>query len=219
VLSASVLTLVLALLLSASASATASAPSPGCPPPTSTPLNAPLTEATAPPAPAAAALVACIATKPIVGATLAHWTAVAERATAPSGKAPAGTANEGPPADQALSFLISSDWVLGEARALHIDLTTAQVRHSYDRIRAQQFPKLRELHAFLRSSGQTISDLLFRVRLNLSSERIQRRIAAARGAKSKARALARFVEGFKRKWQAQTYCAAAYLVNDCGNSF
>jgi hypothetical protein len=210
----------LGLLLGSATGAAAAATNPGCPPATSAPLSAPITEATAPPPPAAEALVACIATTPILGATLAHWTGIAGHSTAPSGKAPAGATNEAAAANEALAFLISSDWLLGEARALHITFSRAQVRHAYDRIRAQQFPKLREFHAFLRSSGETIPDLLFRVRLNLTSERIQRRIGAGRGsAKSKARALARFVEGFRSKWQAQTYCAAAYVVNDCGNSF
>jgi hypothetical protein len=220
-LAVAVLGLGLGGLLGSATGAAASAASSGCPPATSTPLSAPITEAVAPPPPPTAeALVACIATTPILGATLAHWTAIAGHSAAPSGKAPAGASNEAAAANEALAFLISSDWLLGEARALHITFSRAQVRHAYDRIRAQQFPKLREFRKFLRSSGETIPDLLFRVRLNLTSERIQRRIGAGRGsATSKARALARFVERFRSKWQAQTYCAAAYVVNDCGNSF
>ncbi|HTA36033.1 MAG TPA: hypothetical protein VK761_04905 [Solirubrobacteraceae bacterium] len=219
-LASSVLALGVGLLLCAGAASATTAPSAACPPATSTPLTASLTEATAPPPPAAETLVACIATKPILGATLAHWTAIAERSAAPSGKAPAGATGAVPLANEALGFLISSDWLLGEARALHIDLTRAQVRHDYDRIRAKQFPKLREFHKFLHSSGETIPDLLFRVRLNLTSQRIQRRVEAGRGSKkSQARSLAQFIERFKRKWQAQTYCAAAYVVNDCGRSF
>jgi hypothetical protein len=34
---------------------------------------------------------------------------------------------------------------------------------------------------------------------------------------AKQRALSRFVKGFKRKWQAQTYCAAEYASADCGH--
>jgi hypothetical protein len=152
--------------------------------------------------------------------TLAHWTAVAEHEATPAGKASAAATAETAPAEQALSFLISSDWVLGEARALGIHISTAQVRRSYDRIRAQQFHKLSQFHAFLRSSGETVADLLFRVRLNVTSNRVQRHFELGHGsAKQKGRALARFVVQFKGKWRARTYCAAAYLVSDCGNSF
>ena len=221
----SVSLLVLGLVLAPAGGAVAPTSSAGCPPATSTPLgappqSAPLTEAKTPSPPAAQALIACVATTPILGATLAHWTAVAERAAAPKGKASAAASAEVPPANQALSFLISSEWILVEARALGIHVSAAQVRRSYDRTRDRQFHKRGQFHAFLRSSGETVADLLFRVRLNMTSNTIQRRIQGARGdTKKKQQAILRFVVQFRRKWRAQTYCAAAYLVNDCGNSF
>jgi hypothetical protein len=208
-------------LLLAAAGAGAATPSSGCPPATSTRLTAPpQTEALPSSPPAAEALIACIATTPILGATLTHWTAVAEHAVAPSAKTSAAATGVVPPSSQALSFLISSDWLLAEARALGIHISKAQVRRSYDRIRAQQFHKRSQFRAFLRSSGETVADLLFRVRLNMTSNRIQRHLELGRGsAKKKQQALVRFVAQFKRKWLAQTYCATAYLVADCGNSF
>ena len=116
------------------AGAVARTPSSGCPPATSTPLGrraAGLCSADAsrrPAPPAGEALIAFVATTPILGATLAHWTAVAGRAAAPHGKASAKATSEAPLANQALSFLISSDWVLGEARAL----ASAAPRRRYD---------------------------------------------------------------------------------------
>jgi hypothetical protein len=221
----SVALLGLALLLAPAAGAVAPTSSAGCPPATSTPLgtapqSAPLTEASAPPPPAAEALIACVATTPILGATLAHWTTVAERAAAPPAKASAAATSEVPPADQALRFLLSADWVLGEARTLGIHISEAQVRRSYDRTRTRQFHKRSQFHAFLRSSGETVADLLLRVRLDMASNGIQRHLKLGRGStKKQQQALARFVLQSRGKWRAQTYCAAAYLVNDCGNSF
>ena len=119
---------------------------------------------------------------------------------------------------EVVSFLISSDWVIGEAGDLHIGVSAAQVRRQFDHVKGQQFRKRREFEAFLRSSGQTVADLLFRVQLNMLSERIQRHVTAVPGdARAHQRALSRFVEAFKAKWTAQTYCVPEYAVQDCGH--
>jgi hypothetical protein len=117
-----------------------------------------------------------------------------------------------------MGFLISSDWVIGEAQALNVRVSDEEVRRRFDRIRHEQFPKRGEFKAFLKSSGQTVADLLFRVRGNLLSTRIQQRVVAGQhGASAQANALARFVSEFHMKWRAQTYCSAAYAVGDCGH--
>jgi hypothetical protein len=201
-----------AVKMTPTAGATAAQP---CPPALSTVLTSPPRESTAAPAPPVAApeqLIVCIGVEPIAGATLEHWTGVAEKAERRGGRAAATR--------ESMAFLIAGDWVLAEARDLGIHLSEVEVRHNFDRIRAQQFHTRREFRAFLRSSGQTIADLVFRTRLNLTSERIQRHFLSGHAdARSKAEALARFIAGFKRKWKAQTYCAAAYAVNDCGRVF
>jgi hypothetical protein len=117
-----------------------------------------------------------------------------------------------------MSFLISSDWVIGEARDRNIRVSEVEVRRFFDRIRRQQFPKRREFTAFLKNSGQTVADLLFRVRLNLLSTRIQRQIIAGQhGTPAQEHAIAHFVSEFKSKWRAQTYCAPGYAISDCGH--
>jgi hypothetical protein len=119
---------------------------------------------------------------------------------------------------EVMGFLLSSYWVIGEAKDLNVQVSDAQVRRSFDRIRRQQFPKRGEFTSFLRSSGQTVADLLFRVRLMLLSGRIQHQIIAAQhGARAQEEALTRFVREFKTKWRAQTYCATQYAVEDCGH--
>ncbi|HEY2142042.1 MAG TPA: hypothetical protein VGG98_08280 [Solirubrobacteraceae bacterium] len=117
-----------------------------------------------------------------------------------------------------MGFLLSSDWVLGEATDLNIHVSETEVRHTFDDVRAEQFPKQREFKAFLRQSGQVVADLLFRVRLNILSTRIQRQVLAGhRGGRSRQRALKRFVHDFKLKWIAQTYCDPRYAMQDCGH--
>ena len=211
---ATAMLLFLALTLLA-ASADAQVPTEGCPPmPSSTaaegtqPTTLPSTGSLSP---APEQIVACVGTQPITGATFAHWADVARRS---AGKHPpsAEVTNE------AMGFLVSSDWVLGEAADLNIDIPEAKVRHTFDHIRDVQFPKRREFKVFLRKSGQNVADLLFRVRLNLLSTGIQRHVLAGRrGAKSRQRALGSFVQEFKLKWTAQTYCEPGYAISDCGH--
>ncbi len=77
---------------------------------------------------------------------------------------------------EVLGFLISSSWVLGEAKALGVKLTDAEVKKQFEKIKSQQFPKAAEFEKFLATSGQSVSDLLLRVKLNLLSQKIQQKI-------------------------------------------
>jgi foldase protein PrsA len=139
-----------------------------------------------------------------------HWEGVAKRS--------AGHIRPQALIDEALGFLISSDWVIGEAQELNIHASARQVRRQFDRDRHEQFPTDKEFKAFLKSSGQTVADLLFRVRLSILSDRIQRHaVAGQHGAAAQEQALSRFVSEFKSKWQARTYCSPQYAVSDCGH--
>ena len=162
-------------------------------------------------------ILVCVGSTPITGATYLHWLAVARASEGPAGKGrptPSVTELHG----EILGFLISAEWVRGEAKALHVGVSAAEVKKRFDRTRDQQFPRRREFEGFLRSSRQTVADLLFRVEVNVLSTRIMERIAAGHhSAASRERALSRFVRSFRLKWQAQTYCAAEYAVVDCGH--
>jgi foldase protein PrsA len=77
---------------------------------------------------------------------------------------------------EVLGFLISSSWVLGEASSLGVKISDAEVKKQFEKIKSQQFPKPAEFEKFLANSGQTVSDLLLRVKLNLLSSKIQQKI-------------------------------------------
>jgi SurA N-terminal domain len=214
--------LILVLLVPAAPSAGEAAGP--CPPAPSAPAAVP----PAPSAPAGAAepapaepapdqILACVGSEAITGGSFSHWVAIDRdsQTGAPKGQ-PVQSAAEA--REEVLQFLISSGWVLGEARDLNISVSVAQVRRDFDRVKAQQFPKTREFRAFLRSSGQTVADLLFRVRLNLLSDRIERHVSAGRRGSHKQQALSRFVKAFEAKWRQRTYCAPPYVIAaDCGH--
>ncbi len=89
--------------------------------------------------------------------------------------------------DEVLGFLISSAWVLGEAKSLGVKLTDAEVHKQFEKIKNEQFPKAAEFEKFLASSGQTVSDLLLRVKLNLLSQKIQQKIIKEKSVVTKAK--------------------------------
>jgi len=87
---------------------------------------------------------------------------------------------------EVLAFLISSSWVLGEGSSLGVKLSDKEVKKQFNKIKEQQFPKGGEFEKFLKSSGQTVSDLLLRVKLNLLSQKIQQKIAKQKPTVTKA---------------------------------
>jgi foldase protein PrsA len=82
---------------------------------------------------------------------------------------------------QVLGFLISSAWVLGEAESQGVHVSDAEVKKQFEQIKNQQFPKAEEFKKFLASSGQSVTDLLLRVKLNLLSSKIQQKVSKEKG--------------------------------------
>jgi hypothetical protein len=144
--------------------------------------------------------------QPIVGAVFTHWFEVARKS---GGR---GTSRQ-ELLQEVIPFLISADWVIGEARDQRVVVTNAAVRTRFDRIRREQFPHPGDLQRFLRASGQTVSDLLLRVRLDMLSTGLRRKVLRHGGQ----RALNRFVGHLRAKWTAMTCCEAAHTVADCGH--
>jgi foldase protein PrsA len=82
---------------------------------------------------------------------------------------------------QVLGFLISANWVLGEASDQGLSVSNTEVEKKFNELKTQQFPKEAAFQKFLTSTGQTVSDLLLRVKLNLLSQKIQQKISKEGG--------------------------------------
>ena len=78
---------------------------------------------------------------------------------------------------EVLGFLISSNWVIKEGESLGVKVSDSEVKKQFNKIKTEQFPKAAEFEKFLASSGQSVSDLLLRVKLNMLSQKIQQKIA------------------------------------------
>lgn len=163
-------------------------------------------------------VVACVGSEPITEAMFQHWNAIA-----------AADASKRPPSNrqaseahkllvEVMDFLVSADWVIGEAHDLGVRITRSEVRRAFNRLYRRQFYTQHEFQVFLKQTKQTVQDILLRVELGLLSQRIQRyAVAGHRGTRSKERAIKEFNSNFRRKWTSQTYCTLKYAVQDCGH--
>ncbi len=103
----------------------------------------------------------------ITSATLAHWIEVM-RAEHFEAAAPGETARE-----HALSFLIGSQWLLGEAAARGMAVSAAQAERQFGE-KLKSYPGgAAELSEFLKLSGRTIADAKFVAKVEVAARRLQ----------------------------------------------
>lgn len=67
--------------------------------------------------------------------------------------------------NSALSFLIQSNWIIGQAEEMKISASKQEVEKKFNELKKEQFPKQAEYEKFLKTTGFTTSDLLLRVKV------------------------------------------------------
>ena len=67
---------------------------------------------------------------------------------------------------QVMDFLIKAYWYQAQAAAQHITVSDAQVQQAFQTAKKAQFQSDAAFQTFLAQSGQTLQDILFRVRVN-----------------------------------------------------
>ncbi|MEA2430228.1 MAG: foldase protein PrsA [Thermoleophilaceae bacterium] len=87
---------------------------------------------------------------------------------------------------QTLQFLITSQWLSQEAAKRKITATDQEVKTTFDQQKKQSFPKEADYQKFLQTSGQTETDLLFRVKLSVLTNKLQQSIVKSKGTVSDA---------------------------------
>jgi foldase protein PrsA len=87
---------------------------------------------------------------------------------------------------QTLQFLITSQWLSQEAAKRKITATDREVKTTFDQQKKQSFPKEADYQKFLQTSGQTETDLLFRVKLSVLTNKLQQSIVKSKGTVSDA---------------------------------
>jgi len=82
---------------------------------------------------------------------------------------------------EVMGFLIDSQWVLAEADRQGVKVSDEEVHKQFLKIKSTQIPSQAEFERFLVTSGQTVSDLLLRVKLQMLSMKIQQKIIKEKG--------------------------------------
>lgn len=98
-----------------------------------------------------------------------HWMRVAARVGVPR------PARRG----EVMKLLVQSLWVRGEAAQRGIVVSGEELRRAFAVQKRRSFPRPGDFGRFLRRSGFRLSDILFRVRLELLSLRIRRQVVRA----------------------------------------
>jgi foldase protein PrsA len=76
-----------------------------------------------------------------------------------------------------------------------------EVKEQFERIKGQQFPKAGGFARFLETSGQTVQDLLFRVKLDMLSAKIQQKVVKG-GSQVTARQIAKYYSDNMARFQS-----------------
>jgi foldase protein PrsA len=101
---------------------------------------------------------------------------------------------------QVLAYLISANWVIGEAAERGVKVSDAEVKKAFNKIKAQQFPKEADFQKFLASTGYTVSDLLLRVKLDELSSKIQQKVSKEAGKKPSQQEVKAYYEKHKSQY-------------------
>jgi foldase protein PrsA len=77
---------------------------------------------------------------------------------------------------EVMLFLIQAEWVQQEADEQGVEVSDAAVKKSFEDQRKQAFPTEKAYNEFIKSSGMTEEDILFRVRLNELQQKLTQKI-------------------------------------------
>jgi foldase protein PrsA len=81
---------------------------------------------------------------------------------------------------QVMQFLIQSQWLLKEADARNLTAKPAAVQKQLDDQIKQSFPKKADFNKFLKTSGMTMQDLLFRVKVDVLTQQVRQKVVAGK---------------------------------------
>jgi foldase protein PrsA len=114
--------------------------------------------------------------------------------------------------DSVVSLLINAQWIFGEAHDQGIKLTDQQVKASFLNQKIQSFPDTREYQAFLKQTGYTTEDLLFRVKVADLTNKLREKILKGKDKVSDAQLRSYFNKNRQQLGQPETRDARVVLA-------
>jgi hypothetical protein len=121
-----------------------------------------------------------------------------------------------PPLQQAVSFLITSRWMIDEAHRRKLGATTGEVDEALEQ-QESAYTSRSEFTALLKESGRTVADLRLELEAELAFTALRRMLAPDEGqtTASSHRVRRAFLKQWTSRWKAQTECRAGYVVDSC----
>ena len=114
-----------------------------------------------------------------------------------------------------LGFLITSDWLLGEASAMGLSVSESQTKQHLEQTEHKNYAKSDSFAEYLKRTHETEADMLSRVHLELLKSRIEAKVAGSLSGPQRAAALAKFQKAYVERWRPYTTCKPGYVMEDC----
>jgi hypothetical protein len=111
--------------------------------------------------------------------------------------------------DKAVAFLITADWLEGEAATQRVAVLPSEVAASYQQL--LNGPAGPAFGQRLAAAGMTRADELAELRIAKLSLKLREKIAAGN------QPLNAFVSAFRRRWRQRTTCRPGYVIPECRN--
>jgi hypothetical protein len=116
---------------------------------------------------------------------------------------------------QALSFLISAQWALIEGAERGVEVSGAEVKRAFERIRRRQYPTEPDLRRYLTERQWSLSDLLYRLKDDLLENRLRPRSGTIAAAADGGPGYAKVLAERRDRMIARTMCLRGYVVPGC----
>lgn len=100
--------------------------------------------------------------------------------------------------DQVMQLLIQNEWVTAEAKQQKVKVSEAEVKKQFEQQKKQSFPKEKDYQEFLKTSGFTEEDVLFRVRLEQLSNKLREKVTKGKDKVTDAQIKAYYEKNKKR---------------------
>src|SRR5256885_10605642 len=113
-----------------------------------------------------------------------------------------------------MQFLISAEWIQGEAKDLGIHVSDKDVQKEFQKQKKQSFPREADYQAFLKSSGMSQKDILLRVKLDLLSNKIRTKVTKGKGKVTEKQIDAYYSSNKSRFGQPQRRALLVVLTKD-----
>ena len=114
-----------------------------------------------------------------------------------------------------MRFLVSAKWIEGEASRRRISPTEAEIMAAFRQAKDESFPTEKAYQRFLKRSGQTQQDVLYRVKLDVLSNKIRDDVLRGESGRAAQKLIDSFSASFRRRWKSKTKCRDGFVVAYC----